>query len=91
MLHRGVPVVAQRLRNPTSIHDDAVRSMALLGGLRIQCCHELLCRSQMQFRSVIAVAGGYSSDWTPSLETSICHGVVLKDKKTKKKKKSYAE
>ena len=31
-------------------------SLALLSGLRIQPCHELRCRSQMQFRSGVAVA-----------------------------------
>ena len=36
----------------------------------------------------VAKAGGYSSDWTPSLGTSICHGSgPRKGKKTKKKKK----
>ena len=33
-----------------------VRSLALLGGLRIQCCSELWCGSQMQLRSHVAVA-----------------------------------
>uniref|UniRef100_A0A8D0Q4B3 Uncharacterized protein n=2 Tax=Sus scrofa TaxID=9823 RepID=A0A8D0Q4B3_PIG len=33
-----------------------VRSLALLRGLRIQCCRELWCRLQMQLRSCIAVA-----------------------------------
>ena len=48
-----------------------VRSLALLGGLRIQCCHEPWCRSQMQLDSsvVVAVAGSFSSNSTPSLGT----------------------
>ena len=62
--------------------------LASLSGLRIRRCHELWCRSQMQLGSGVAVAvawaGGYSSDWTPSLETSICH--ECGPKKTKKKK-----
>ena len=33
-----------------------VQSPALLGGLRIQCCCKLWCRSQTQLRSHIAVA-----------------------------------
>ena len=33
-----------------------VQSLALLSGLRIWCCHELRCRSQMQLRSGVAVA-----------------------------------
>ena len=48
-----------------------VRSLASLSGLRIQHCHELWCRSQMQLRSGIAMAGSCSSYWTPSLGTSI--------------------
>ena len=36
----------------------------------------------------LAWAGGYSSDWNPSLGISICHGYgPRKDKKTKKKPK----
>ena len=66
-----------------------VRSLALLSGLRIRCCRELSCRSQMQLRSGVAVAvalaGSYSSDLTPSLGTSICSGCG--PKKSKKKKK----
>ena len=33
-----------------------VRSLALLSGLKIWCCHALWCRSQMQLRSGVAVA-----------------------------------
>ena len=33
-----------------------VRSLALLSGLRIQCCCELWCRSQIRLGSGIAVA-----------------------------------
>jgi len=59
-----------------------VRSLASLIGLRIQHCHEMWCRSQMQLGSCIAVAmaqaGSYSSDSTPSLGTSICLSVALK-------------
>ena len=55
-----------------------VRSLASLGELRIQCCRELWSKLQMQLRSSVAVAvveaGGYSSDWTLSLGTSICRG-----------------
>ncbi len=42
----GVPVVAQWLRNLTRNHEAAVRSLALLSGLRTRCCHELWCRLQ---------------------------------------------
>ena len=41
----GVPIVAQQLMNPTRIHEDAGRSLALLSGLRILHCHELWRRS----------------------------------------------
>ena len=66
-----------------------VRSLALLSGLRIQRCHELLCRLQTWLRSGVAVtvakASSYRSNWTPSLGTSICHRWgPRKDKKTKK-------
>ena len=33
-----------------------VRSLALLGGLRIQCCPELGCSLQIELRSRVAVA-----------------------------------
>jgi len=74
----GVPVVAQWLTNPTRNHEVAGSIPALLRGLRIWCCRELWCWLQMQLRSGVAVAlalaGGYSSDLTPSLGTSMCHG-----------------
>ena len=40
----------------TGIHEDAGLIPGLLSGLRIQCCHELQCRSQMWLGSGIAVA-----------------------------------
>ena len=33
-----------------------VQSLALLNGLRIQCCHDLWCRLQTQLKSHITVA-----------------------------------
>ena len=72
-----------------------VRFLALLSGLRIQYCCELWCRSQMWLRSGVAMAvsqvGGYSSDWTPCLGTSMCRGCGPRKRqkdqnKTKKKK-----
>ena len=55
-----------------------VRSLVWLSGLKIWPCCELWCSLQTQPGSGIAVtvawAGGYSSDLTPSLGTSICHG-----------------
>ena len=75
---RGVPIVAQRKHiSPVSMRM-RVRSPALLSGLRIQCCHELWCRSQMWLGSHIAVAvvqaSSYNSDSTPSLGTLRCRG-----------------
>ena len=68
-----------------------VRSLASLSGLKIHCCSELCCRSQSQLGSNVAVAvalaGDYSSDETPSLETSICCECNPKKEKKKKKKK----
>ena len=51
-----------------------VQSLALLSGLKIQCCGELWCRSQTQLRPCVAVAqaGSWSSNLTPSLGASIC-------------------
>ena len=49
---QGGSVVA----NLTSIHEDAGSIPAPLRGLRIQHCHELQCRSQMQLGSGVAVA-----------------------------------
>ena len=42
----GVPVVAQWLTHLTRNHELRVRSLALLSGLRLWCCHELWYRSQ---------------------------------------------
>ena len=75
--------------NPSRNHE--VQSLASLNGLRIQDFHELWCRSQMWLGSgIVSVAlvqaGGYSSDWTPSLETSTCHRCSPKTTKEKKKR-----
>ena len=66
-----------------------VQSLASLSGLRIQCCCELCCRSQMWLGShvAVAVASGYRSDWTPSLGTSICQECGPEKKKKKEKRK----
>ena len=74
-----------------------IRSLALFSGLRIWCCRELWCRLQTRLRSHIPVAlaysGGYSSDWTPSLGTSILSwsGPRNCKKRQKKKKRSYTK
>ena len=66
-----------------------VWSLASLTGLRIPCCHELWCRSQMWLESCVAVAAAKasscSSSLTPRLGTSThCE---LGPKRTKKKKR----
>ena len=63
--------------NLISIHRDAGSISGSLSGLRIWCCCDLWCRSQMRLRSGIAVAVA-----PPSLGTSICQGCSCK--KTKK-------
>ena len=67
-----------------------VRSLALLSGLRIcvamSCSVGRRCGSDPVLLAVavaVAQAGSYSSDLTPSLGTSICHGCG--PKMTKKK------
>ena len=71
-----------------------VRSLAALNGLRIRCCPELWCRSQMWLGSGIAVAvvqaGNCNSDSTPSLGTSICLGCSPKETRQKKDEKFEA-
>ena len=68
-----------------------VRSLAWLSGLRTWRCRELWCRLQTRLRSgvAVAVAGSYSSDSTPILGTSMCHGTALnRQKQTNKNKPS---
>ena len=46
--------------NSTHIQEDVGSIPGLAqgcSGVRIQCCHELWCRSQTQLRSLVAVAG----------------------------------
>ena len=43
----GVPVMTQHVKNPTSIHEGTVQSLASPSGLKIWHCHELQCRSPM--------------------------------------------
>ena len=72
----GVSVLAQRKRIQLVCMRMRVQSLASLSRSGIRHCHELQCRSQRQLRSGVAVAvvsaGSCSSDWTPSLGTSIC-------------------
>ena len=69
-----------------------VHSLASLNGLRIQGCRDLWYRLWMWLGSGIAAAvvwaSSYSSDLTPSLGNSICHGCGSKMTTKKKKKKN---
>ena len=47
--------MVQWLMNPTSVHEDVGSIPGLLSGLRILCCPELWCRSQMWLGSGVAV------------------------------------
>ena len=48
--------MAQQVKNLTSIHENVVQSLTLLSGLRIWCCCELWCASQICLKSGVAVA-----------------------------------
>ena len=97
----GVPIKVQRKRIRLGTMRLQVQLLASLSGLRIPHCHELWCRSQMRLGSGTAVAvvyttavavvsSGYSSDLTPSLETSIyCGCGPKKTKKERKKERTY--
>ena len=66
-----------------------VQSLAPLSGLGIRGCRELWFRSQMRFKSHVAVAvaqaGNYKSHSIPILGTSISLGYGPKKKKKKKR------
>ena len=95
--HLGdVPVVAQRKRIWLASLRTKVRSLALLGGLRIWHCCELWCRLQIRLGSCVAVAvvsaGSCSSNSALSLGTSMyAAGAGLKKQKKPKKKKSLGK
>ena len=69
-----------------------VWSLTSLIGVRIQHCRELWCRWPAWLRYLVAVAAVYvgscSSDLTPSLGTSIYHGVALKKAKKQTNKQT---
>ena len=88
MSKNGVSVMAQWKLIQLGTMRLWVRFLTSLSGLRISCCCELWCRQQTRLGSRIAVTvvqvGSNSSDQTPSLETSICHGCGSKKTKDKK-------
>lgn len=52
----GVPIVAQGVKDPAlSLWECRIWFLALLSGLRVQCCCSLWCRSQMQLGFSVAV------------------------------------
>ena len=52
-----VPIVAQQVMNPTSIHEDACSiPPGLASGLRRWCCRKLWWTSKTQLRSHVAIA-----------------------------------
>ena len=65
-----------------------IKPLSSISGLRIRRRRELWCRSQTRLGSGVAVAvveaGGYSSDSTPSLGPSICHGAAQEMAKRQK-------
>ena len=91
---KGVPIVAQQVKNPTSIYKDE----GLIPGPTQQAedlihhCCELWYRSQMWLGPGIAVAvvqaSNCSFDSTPSMGTSIC--CRCGPKKKKKNSKLFA-
>ena len=74
--------MAQQVKNPTSIHENAVLIPGLIQWVKDWHCHKLQLRSGVAVAKV--QAGGSSSNSTLSLGTSICYRCSPKKKKKKK-------
>ena len=81
--------MAQSVKNPASICEDAGPSLASPRGLRTRHYCGLRCGSHMQVRCsaavavAVAVAGTCSCDLTPRLEASMCCACGCKKKRKK--------
>ena len=86
-----IPLCLSRLRTELVSVRMSVQSLALLSGLRIQCCHKLRHSLQMQLRSGVAVAmvqaSSCSFDATPSPGNSICCRYSSKNNNNNNKKR----
>ena len=66
--------MAQWVKNPASVHEDVGSIPGLTLGLGSSVATSCGIGWQVRLGSHVAVAGGGSSDSTPSLGTSICRG-----------------
>ena len=86
--------MAQQVKNPTSIQEDAVRSLVSLSGLRSRRCRELWCRSHPRLGChpiaiAMAKAGSCGSNSTPRLGTFIRCKCGPKKKKKERKQLAF--